>query len=185
MVPQAAVPAAHNDHAGHWPEPGGERPIRSAFDGRPGTGSPVRGRCCSCAHCRSGSRASEWAAQLVKLWRSCDDSRGCHCVNCRWGTCDPCWRADGGFAGEQIPDTQQWFRGEQVQACADVLRESTKILLEFERANRKNRKQQVDPGGGHGMKLWRLYRSWPTNRLLIPQSVLMSVSGSRPSRSTH
>jgi hypothetical protein len=42
--------------------------------------------------------------------------------------------------------TQQWLRGEQVRACADVLRESTKVLLELERARRKNRKQDVDWG---------------------------------------
>jgi hypothetical protein len=40
--------------------------------------------------------------------------------------------------------TRQWFRDEQVRACADILRESTKILLEFEVAGRKHRKQQVE-----------------------------------------
>jgi hypothetical protein len=40
--------------------------------------------------------------------------------------------------------TRQWFRDEQVRACADIVRESTKILLEYERASRKHRKQQVD-----------------------------------------
>jgi hypothetical protein len=42
--------------------------------------------------------------------------------------------------------TRHWFRGEQVRACADILRESTKILLEYEVASRKHRKQQVDWG---------------------------------------
>lgn len=51
----------------------------------------------------------------------------------------------GGLQGSRS-QTQQWFRAEQVQVCADVLRESTKILLEFERAGRQNRKQQVDWG---------------------------------------
>lgn len=51
----------------------------------------------------------------------------------------------GGLQGSRS-QTQQWFRGEQVHACAGVLRESTKVLLEFERASRKNRKQQVDWG---------------------------------------
>lgn len=40
--------------------------------------------------------------------------------------------------------TRQWFRDEQVRACADILRESTKILLDYEVASRKHRKQQVD-----------------------------------------
>ena len=40
--------------------------------------------------------------------------------------------------------TRQWFRDEQVRACADILRESTRILLEYEVASRKHRKQQVD-----------------------------------------
>jgi hypothetical protein len=39
---------------------------------------------------------------------------------------------------------RQWFRDEQVRACADVLRESTKIILEYEVASRKSRKQQVN-----------------------------------------
>jgi hypothetical protein len=51
----------------------------------------------------------------------------------------------GGMLGSRS-QVQQWFRGEQVRACADVLRESTKILLEYERASRKHRKQQVDWG---------------------------------------
>lgn len=42
--------------------------------------------------------------------------------------------------------TRQWLRAEQVRACADVLRESTKVLLELERASRKQRKQDVDWG---------------------------------------
>lgn len=40
--------------------------------------------------------------------------------------------------------TRQWFRDEQLRACADILRESTRILLEYEVASRKHRKQQVD-----------------------------------------
>lgn len=39
--------------------------------------------------------------------------------------------------------TRQWFRDEQVRACADIMRESTKVLLEYEVASRKHRKQQV------------------------------------------
>jgi hypothetical protein len=42
--------------------------------------------------------------------------------------------------------TRQWLRAEQVRACANVLRESTKVLLELERASRKNRQQDVDWG---------------------------------------
>jgi hypothetical protein len=51
-----------------------------------------------------------------------------------------------GGAVSNRSQTRQWLRAEQVRACADVLRESTKVLLELERASRKNRKQDVDWG---------------------------------------
>lgn len=51
-----------------------------------------------------------------------------------------------GGAVSNRSQVQQWLRGEQVRACADVLRESTRVLLELERASRKNRKQDVNWG---------------------------------------
>jgi hypothetical protein len=51
-----------------------------------------------------------------------------------------------GGAVSNRSQTRQWLRAEQVRACADVLRESTKVLLELERASRKNRKQDVSWG---------------------------------------
>jgi hypothetical protein len=49
----------------------------------------------------------------------------------------------GGALGSRS-QTRQWFRDQQVQACADILRESTKILAEFEQASGKHRRVEVD-----------------------------------------
>jgi hypothetical protein len=49
----------------------------------------------------------------------------------------------GGALGSRS-QTRQWFREQQVQACADILRESTKILAEFEQASDKHRHIKVD-----------------------------------------
>jgi len=46
----------------------------------------------------------------------------------------------GGPAGAKRSQVQLWFRDQQVRACADILRGSTKVLLEFQRASRKHRK---------------------------------------------
>jgi hypothetical protein len=40
--------------------------------------------------------------------------------------------------------TQQWFRDKQVEACADILKESTVIMLQYERSSRKHEREQID-----------------------------------------
>jgi hypothetical protein len=49
----------------------------------------------------------------------------------------------GGALGSRS-QSRQWFRDQQVQACADILRESTKVLSEFEQASGKHRPIKVD-----------------------------------------
>jgi hypothetical protein len=40
--------------------------------------------------------------------------------------------------------TQQWFRDRQIEACTDILKESTVILLQYGRSSREHEKAQID-----------------------------------------